>query len=329
MVTLWAALLHILLVGTAGAEDFSGLVVSVLGGEIENRGAATYDSPRSSAAQSGSMDISFSPASGTLIGHFITSTGIVIGADGAVSDGKALLPGADKTCQTSPKSIATIQGQYGIPLPLPPPHNSVLLFNHFKSKCAALFNLAKHVALKEQADILIEELRSTLQVELGNFPPGDLAKGFSKNPHVNYVSVSGYVDGVPHVFVRELRLVQTKDGQWNAIAYDASQRSPEPCGVAFNGERKIAVELMQGYSKIIPQREFLRDEVIAGIVANRTRDCSSFTQEQAWKLFETAVALTIQYGDKVGIHDGHVGGKLTCWSITPAGGAAPCKNAKQ
>ena len=54
---------------------------------------------------------------GTLIGNFITKSSIVIGSDSIVSDDNgAILLETDKTCQPSIGSIATIQGEYGMPV---------------------------------------------------------------------------------------------------------------------------------------------------------------------------------------------------------------------
>jgi hypothetical protein len=261
---------------------------------------------------------------GTLIGLFITSTAIVIGADRAISLDNGAFEEAEKTCRTGFGSVATIQGRYAFPLKTS--DKTLYFLGIFEHRCAMMNISGKQIPLKEQADIFIEELRSHLQANMSKVPPEHLVKLFRNDHHVNFVSVSGYADGVPRVFVRELRLDRTVDGQWKPTTRDTHKFSPDPCGARFHGDDRIAVKLMQGFAPhIIPQAEFLRQEVIAGLVANRTRDCSSFTQAQAWELFKTAVRLTVQYGAIEGIPDRHVGGKLTCWSITPAGGATPCK----
>jgi len=54
--------------------------------------------------------------SGTLIGVFITATAVVVGTDTALV-GPDEPPGrvVTKHCVTSPRSVATIQGQYELP----------------------------------------------------------------------------------------------------------------------------------------------------------------------------------------------------------------------
>jgi hypothetical protein len=266
---------------------------------------------------------------GTLIGTFITSTSIVIGSDSVVvDDNGGFLQEAEKTCRPSGGSIATIQGEYG--MPLVSGRSSAFLYNEFRRACSDLYNRKKPLSLKKQTETLMEALHLELKTNLVNIPLQKLERIAKNANHVNFVSVSGYIKDVPHVYVRELRVNKSGNGQWEVTTHDVQTLSPEPCGARFHGDAKVANRLMQGFApNVIPQSEFLREEVIAGIVANRSRDCSSFSEEIAWDLFQTAVRLTNNHGPDILIPRGRVGGTLYCWSITSAGVAARCKNAKQ
>ena len=90
---------------------------------------------------------------GTLIGIFLTSAGIVIGADTVLWGSRAPEPTrGEKTCTPSARSVAAFEGWYG---------DARDLFKHFHDKCHALARSAKPLSLEEQADRLIQTLQQT------------------------------------------------------------------------------------------------------------------------------------------------------------------------
>lgn len=250
---------------------------------------------------------------GTLIGIFITSTAIVIGADRAASDGRE----REKACKTSESSVATIQGYYEFSGASGPP---IDFMKTFKAQCKALHDSSKKQTIEDQADIIIKELRSDLQTRLGKIPQKDLEDLYrSESGHIIYVSVSGYESGAPKVFVRELALKQ--NGDWETAIPEEPTLFQNMCGARFHGHAKIAVMLTHAPPAydIIPQAEFKRREVVAVRKVEGKKDCLPFTPEYAEQLFKTAVRLTIDLGDKVGIPAGRVGGTLDLWSISSDG----------
>jgi hypothetical protein len=260
---------------------------------------------------------------GTLIGNFITANSIVIGSDSIVSDDNGVfLQETDKTCQPSPRSIATIQGEYG--MPVISGKSSAFLYHAFRVACSELLNRKTPQSLDKQADILIEALQSELKKNLDDIPIAKLERIAKNANHINYVSVSGYSSDVPRVYLRELKVVRNS-GKWQTATNHVPNLSPEPCGARFHGEAKVVNLLMQGFApNVLSQTEFLRDEVVAGRVANQSQSCVSFTEKHAWDLFQTAVRLTNNHGPKVIVKKGRVGGTLRCWSITKVAGAIPC-----
>jgi hypothetical protein len=256
---------------------------------------------------------------GTLIGIFISATAIVIGADSAVSMGNGTVVYVDKTCLLDSTAVATIQGEYGIPLV--GETTFPWLFNSFKSICE--LSKKMNVPLEEQAHILIEELRAQLQANMTKLDRVYLNKRFGKDPHVNYVSVSGYENGKPRVLVQELILDRSQEGQWKPTVKEAQNLSQKKCGVKFHGEDWIANYLLQDFYGPVPfpRSELDGEEVIAGFSSTQTGSCLYLTERKAIKLFETAVRLTMKYHRKEGMQGGHVGGELDVWVIPLEGKA--------
>lgn len=255
---------------------------------------------------------------GTLIGLFITSTAIVIGADRAVLEGNKTGNERLKICQSGAASVATIQGNYEIPLKGSEP---VRLWDIFMQECANQASSKERKSIDAQADAFIKKLQDALQPYVNNLAEEALAAIIKENGHVNYISVSGYVDGAPRALVRRLKLERNKDGQWETMRYDSSDRSPTHCGARFHGDRGIAEALVLNIDprKFIPSDVFQRSEVIAVQKVEGKKNCSPFTPEHAEQLFKMAVRLTIDLGDKIKIPAGRVGGTLDLWSISPDG----------
>jgi hypothetical protein len=111
------------------------------------------------------------------------------------------------------------------------------------------------------------------------------------------------------------------NGNWETAISEEPSLIPYRCGGRFHGHAKIAKMLTYdppAYD-IVLQEEFKRREVVAVRQVDGEKDCSPFTPENAEQLFKTAVRLTIDRGDKVGIPAGTVGGTLDIWSIASDG----------
>lgn len=258
---------------------------------------------------------------GTLIGIFITSTAIVIGADSAASvdDGTVeYIREPGKTCRTGPASVATIQGHYKIEFG---PTGAVWLIDSFHEICESLEK--KVVPLEKQAHMIMEKLQTQLNEQLSKIDQTHVNKLFHKSPHINYVSVSGYEKGDPTVVVQELMLDRTEDGRWTTTVSAMPNLIPRKCGVRFHGEDWMANYLLGDFYGPLPfsPSALDREAVVAGFRVAQTGGCLELTEEKAIKLFDTAVRLTTKYGHKKGMQGGHVGGRRDIWVIPVNGDA--------
>jgi hypothetical protein len=251
----------------------------------------------------------------TLIGLFVTSTAIVIGADSAVS-GVGVPPGqqvADKMCQTGARSVATMQGVYFFNADNGSKAN---FFDVFHSECGSLRNSEKSVAA--QADSVTRSLHADLSRFLKEVGPGaHFSAKIENDPHVVYVAVAGYQGSVPKIEVRELRLRRRARGGLDAFVQNASKLRPVGCGARFHGEDAVAYLLLRNDIRIAPG-DRQRPEVIAAYKAN-SGDCRLFTPDLAKSLFRVAVDLTIREGHRFGIQADAVRGPLK-FAVIPVSG---------
>jgi hypothetical protein len=252
---------------------------------------------------------------GTLIGIFITSAGIVIGADsvhwGASAPGPTRV---EKTCRPSPRSVAALEGWYG---------EQLYLHKQFREICQALGRSSTPLSLEEQADRLIKKLQQTYRDHTGPFPANASSLPPPSSKHIASIAVAGFDGPVPVVTVREMRWEKTRKGTWRLIAERTGKLSFQGCGAKFLGEAGIASVLLD--TSLHFEQEKQRPEVRAALRANRLRldeNCSSssFTVEDAKILYKTAVRVTIDHGDEFFIQNGSVGGRLHLLTI-PADGA--------
>jgi hypothetical protein len=251
---------------------------------------------------------------GTLIGIFITSAGIVIGADTVLWGSSAPDPTrVDKTCMPSVRSVATLEGWYG---------ERLYLHQHFQDICQELARSVKPISLEGQADRLVQKLQQKYKEHTGNpfatranLPP-------PSTKHIASVVVAGFEGTTPLVTVREIRWEKTRKGQWRLVAERVGKLSFQGCGVKFLGEDGVAALLLDTSPHF--EQEKHRPEVQAAIRVNRLHkedNCfsSSLTIEDAKSLYKIVVRLTIDHGDQFMIQNGTVGGRLHLLTIPPAG----------
>ncbi|THJ19851.1 MAG: hypothetical protein CAF44_013865 [Nitrospira sp. CG24D] len=251
---------------------------------------------------------------GTLIGIFLTSTGIVIGADTVLWGSSAPhLSRIEKTCTPSQRSVAAFEGWYG---------ERLSLHQQFQSVCKTLSRSRKPVPVDEQADLLIRKLMDKYreQQRLSAIPAAAMpAPG---NPHIAFVAVAGFDGTMPQVAVRELRWEKTRKGQWSVKTAPVGKLSFDGCGARFLGDDAVAALLLDRSAHF--DRDKQRPEVSRAIEANRQRaedNCflSAFSVEDAKALYKLAVRATIDHGETFQMENGAVGGQLHLLTIPSEG----------
>lgn len=246
---------------------------------------------------------------GTLIGAFITSLGIVIGADTRVS-GPEVPPGKEvgKTCQPTARSVAALQGWYGWPAIS---GLEAQLLSRFHRTCGDLSGRPT-APLEAQADEFMRALEREANPYLQLVPSTFVPPHGKGELHLNYLTVAGYGPTGPSVIVRELRLLNV-GARWAAVRR-TSKLSFSACGAKFHGEAIVA-DLLLSNDVRIPATERQRPEVLAG--RRPGVGCSAFTPELARRLFQTAIRLTNELGPKLGVPAGRVGGRLQVYLVQP------------
>ncbi len=247
---------------------------------------------------------------GTLIGIFLTSTGIMIGADTVLWGGSAPHPTrVEKTCLSSQRSVAVFEGWYG---------ERLSLHQQFQAVCKTLSRSRRPVSVEDQADLLIRKLFDKYREEAG--PPSATAgvPSTPADPHIASVAVAGFDGTTPTVAVRELRWEKTRKGQWRVTSGRVGKLSFDGCGVRFLGDERVAALLLDRSGHF--ERDKQRPEVSRAIEANRLRaedHCflSAFSVEDAKVLYKLAVRATIDHGEAFEMETGAVGGQLHLMTI--------------
>ncbi|MBA5866281.1 MAG: hypothetical protein GDA67_06235 [Nitrospira sp. CR1.3] len=251
---------------------------------------------------------------GSLIGIFITSAGIVIGADSAIPAFMAAdSTRVEKICRTSPRTVAVIQGWYG---------ERLYLHRHFHRTCGELSQSKKTISVEQQADRLIQKIEKAYRDHIGPRPREMANLPLPSTQHVVYLAVAGFQGTIPLAAVRELRWERNAQGHWQIISQHARHLSLERCGAKFIGETTIAVMLLEGSDYFAGAKD--RPEVTAGRkVTERFRqdDCgaSSFSVPEAKALYKTAVRMTIDHGQRFLLEGDDVGGRLHLVTIPSHG----------
>jgi hypothetical protein len=251
---------------------------------------------------------------GTLIGIFLTSAGILIGADTVLWGSNAPGPTrGEKTCTPSERSVAAFEGWYG---------EELYLYKHFHDLCQTLARSSKSLSLEEQADKLIQKLQQKYRDHAGPFPAHAASLPPPSSKHVAFIAVAGFEDTTPSVTVRELRWEKNRKGQWRLITERVGKLSFQGCGAKFLGQDGIAALLLDTSPHF--EQEKHRPDVRAASRANRLRkedNCflSLFTVDDARTLYKTAVRMTIDHGEEFHIENGTIGGRLHLLTIPTAG----------
>lgn len=251
---------------------------------------------------------------GTLIGIFLTSTGIMIGADTVLWGSSAPNPSRiEKTCMPSSRSVAAFEGWYG---------ERLSLHQQFQAVCKTLSRARKPLSLDEQADLLIRKLFDKYREQQGPLSTPADASPAPPNPHIAFVTVAGYDGVTPLAAVRELRWEKTRKGQWSVKTARVGKLSFDGCGVRFLGDARVAALLLDRSGHF--ERDKQRPEVSRAIEANRLRaedHCflSAFSVDDAKVLYKLAVRATIDYAETFQMENGAVGGQLQLLTIPSEG----------
>ena len=251
---------------------------------------------------------------GTLIGIFLTSTGIMIGADTVLWGSSTPHPTRiEKTCMSSQRSIAAFEGWYG---------EGLSLHRQFQSVCKTLSRSRKPVSVEDQADLLIKKLFDKYREQAGPLSPTAAVPWAPEDTHIASVAVAGFDGTTPTVAVRELRWEKTRKGQWRVTSGRVGKLSFDGCGARFLGADGVAALLLDRSAHF--DRDKQRPEVSRAIEANRLRGedtcfLSTFSLEDAKVLYKLAVRATIDHGETFRMENGAVGGQLQLLTI-PSGG---------
>lgn len=247
---------------------------------------------------------------GTLIGIFLTSTGIMIGADTVLWGATAPHPTRiEKTCAPSQRSIAAFEGWYG---------ERLSLHQQFQAVCKTLSRSRKPGSVDQQADLLIGKLFDRYREQQAPGTAPSAAMPAPANPHIAFVAVAGFDGATPLAAVRELRWEQSRKGQWKVKTARVGKLSFDGCGARFLGDDGAGALLLDRSEHF--EREKQRPEVSRAIEANRLRaddSCflSAFSVEDAKVLYKLAVRATIDHGEALQIEKGAVGGQLHLMTI--------------
>jgi len=256
---------------------------------------------------------------GTLIGIVVTSAGVVIGADSAVTGNNVPLDmqTVPKLCRTGVASIATIQGRYRMQSTLA---GAAYLYERFKARCHEWETAEKTPVLAEQADLLIEDLREELAGFLDRNGTAQCPADMNNDPHLVYVTAAGLDGGTGKAIVTELRTSLDERGQCvletsRLTTAVVSRQSVTGCGVKFHGEDLVA-------SALLGEQPDSRMDASdwngpAGRLARQasSQNCSGITLERGRELLLTFFGDTMKYGRAFGIAAGAVGGDLQIATI--------------
>jgi hypothetical protein len=232
----------------------------------------------------------------TLIGVFVGPTGIVVGADTAVSDKTTgFVQMAHKYCQIGDSAVAMIQGQYGL---TSTSGQKVPLYNAFRTTCDAIRE--NHTSLKQKAAELADELKAQLSA-LGDSVLDKKIAQNTPNHTIVSVVVAGYENSQALVLLEDIEARLTgPTHRW--VITRRETHIDGRCQGWFTGEYAV-VKALRNDSNFPPINRRKAD--VALLVSNDA-GCPGWNYEAVKAAFKTAVNLTIQFGPVYGIQKGSV-----------------------
>jgi hypothetical protein len=220
----------------------------------------------------------------TLIGIFVTPAGIVVASDTAESNGATYERKVRKTCLAGPGRLATLQGHYRFEQG--GSERKVDLLGLFQASCVN--SVSSSISVEAHAGLIAALLRNLLQSFVDSVTPAAFAPIVTPDPHISYVTVSGYQDAKPIVSIFEVRARPTIGGRWDIFIQPVHVL--RECGATFHGENEI-VERLRVDDPALPASA--RGEPAIAILRQSQGDCRNWTFDVAKRAFIAATRLTI------------------------------------
>jgi hypothetical protein len=240
----------------------------------------------------------------TLIGVFITPDGIVVGADTALSTIGGQVANSQKYCITSPRSVATMQGQYVLEDTVT--KATAELNDRFRELCTQVSSLSP-MTLRQQADHIAYALRTDLVTFLDRLPPAAVVATYSSRPVVARVAVTGYGERGPESVVVGIGIaVDRATSRWEAQVQPLARLTFSDCGVRFQGQDGVVNVVRTDTGVRIPRTELQQPDV-AKLSSLLRGECGDASIRSAPAMFVQAVRLTMTLGPGFGIPQGSVG----------------------
>jgi len=253
----------------------------------------------------------------TLIGVFITPDGIVIGADTALSDIGGHVANQQKYCITSPRSVATMQGQYLLEDTVT--KETVELNDRFRELCSQIGSLTP-MTLRQQADHIAYALKTDLVTFLERLPAAAVVATYSSSPVVARVTVSGYGERGPESIVVGLGIaIERATNRWEAQVQPLARLTFSDCGVRFQGQESVVNLIRTDKGVRIPRAELQQPDV-ARLSSLLRGECGEASIRSATAMFVQAVRLTMTLGPGFGIPQASVGLPIDIVMIPREGG---------
>jgi hypothetical protein len=241
----------------------------------------------------------------TLIGVFITTDGIVVGSDTALSDRTGQIASEQKYCVTGPRSVATLQGSYT--LQDAETKASIELYKRFRELCAEIGGVTSRATLREQAERIANMLKADLSQFLQQVPAAEVVRTYSSSRVIARIAVAGYGEKGPESIVVALGVATDRPtNRWEVQVSTLSRLTFSECGVRFHGQESVVAALRTDKGVRIPPAELQKPDV-ARLSALLNGTCADASTGAASAMFVQAVRLTMTLGSGFGIPKGSVG----------------------
>jgi hypothetical protein len=238
----------------------------------------------------------------TLIGVFITPDGIVVGADTALSNLGGTVGSQQKYCVTSPRSVATMQGQYWLEDAVT--RATVELHGRFRELCTQIGSSLTSMTLRQQADHIANALKSDLVAFLERLPAAAVLSAYASSPVVARIAVSGYGVAGPESVVVGLGIAMDRPtNRWEAQVQPLARLTFSECGVRFHGHESVVTALRTDKGIPPPERE---QADVAKLTTLLRGNCADASTRAAAAMFVQAVRLTMSLGPGFAIPQGAV-----------------------
>jgi len=247
---------------------------------------------------------------GTLIGAFITASGILLSADTSVSDpttGKTLTV-QRKLEVTGRLSGAAINGQFQWSGDVSA--NFLRVFREVSKN----LRTSTRVSVREQAARFAVALKAEAE---GKARPG--IHRYLPNGELLTVTIAGFDDGQPNVVSFNIVLDISRSSNTAVRFAVVDERIYPPACWWLGGKNAVALGLIRDDTQLPP--DIRQDPAVLAVRTLEAGHCDTLTDAQARAFFRVAVDATVAHGPRFGIRNGEVGTGIDVLSITPFGAA--------